>query len=117
MKYFFLSEGWQVGRVWESSGLWNRAAWRRLPEIERTNFCMVEQQEKLWLYRVEPEVLMLEIMPTPPADGDPQASSQGIGQVMIKRLMSADQVLAYFDSSEVLTSALRTPLSPPTLSP
>lgn len=104
MKYFFLSEGWQVGRVWESSGLWNRAAWRRLPEIERTNFCMVEQEEKLWLYRVEPEVLMLEVMPAGLAE---DSTGQGIGQVMIKRLMSADQVLAYLDSHELITSALR----------
>lgn len=78
--------------MWESGGLWNELAWRRKPEIERLNFCIVEQEEKLWLYRVEDAVLMLEVKPTDAAQLDPAAKA--IGQVVLKRLISADQVIA-----------------------
>ena len=90
VKYFFLSDGWTVGRVWEFGGLWNINAWRREPEIIRLNLCILEQGEKLWLYRVEDAVLMVEVKPTP--DASPQ-SAKTIGQVVLKRLMSAEQVV------------------------
>lgn len=61
MKYFFLTEGWTVGRVWGVGGLWNALAWRREPEIEKMNLAIIEQGEKMWLYRVEDAVLMLEV--------------------------------------------------------
>lgn len=89
MKYFFLSQGWQVGRVWEFGGLWQENVWGRSPQIERLNIKFSEQGEVLWLYRVEDAVLMVEVKP-------PKESSEvnsGIGQVMLKRLITAEEVL------------------------
>lgn len=87
MKYFFLSEGWVIGRVWELGGLWNEADWRRKPQIEPMNLWILEQGEKLWLYRVEDAVLMVEVKPTP------TIATPAIGQVVLKRLISADQAI------------------------
>lgn len=91
MKYFFLSEGWTLGRVWGAEGLWNEIAWRRKPDIQQMNLCLVEQDEKMWLYRVEDAVLMVEVKPTEPEPLAPAAKS--IGQVVLKRLIAADQVV------------------------
>lgn len=91
MKYFFLTDGWRVGRVWELGGLWNEAAWRRLPDIQRLPISFVEQGELLWLYRVEDAVLMVEVLPATEA----AATQAGIGQVVLKRLISAEQVLEH----------------------
>ena len=99
MKYFFLSEGWTVGRVWETGGLWNERAWRRKAEIERMNVCITGQGETLWLYRVEDAVLMVEVMPIDTTQVSPGA--QAIGQVMLRRLITAEQVLEWLSSSEV----------------
>ncbi|MBF2077412.1 MAG: hypothetical protein IGR76_02540 [Synechococcales cyanobacterium T60_A2020_003] len=90
MKYFFLTEDWTIGRVWGTNGLWDDAAWRRSPEIYRMNICITENSERLWLHRVEDVVLMLEVRPDPVAAANRQTS---IGQVMLKRLISAEQVL------------------------
>lgn len=89
MKYFFLTEGWQIGRVWEPQGLWDEQAWRRSPVITRTCLYILEGEEKLWLYQVEEMVLMVEVKPSHP---DPAST---IGQVVLKRLMSAEDVLTY----------------------
>jgi hypothetical protein len=86
MKYFFLSDGWVVGRVWEFGGLWNQVAWRRKPHIQRLNLSIHEQDETLWLYQVEQAVLMVEVMPA-------HESQSTIGQVLLKRLITADQVI------------------------
>lgn len=91
MKYFFLSDGWAVGRVWELGGLWNEAGWRRQPAIQQLELCIWEQDEKLWLYRVEDAVLMVEVNPTAAVMRD--AATQSIGQVVLKRLMTADQAI------------------------
>ncbi|NJO43433.1 MAG: hypothetical protein HC769_37135 [Cyanobacteria bacterium CRU_2_1] len=91
MKYFFLSDGWTIGRVWEFGGLWNEASWRRKPEIEQTNLCILENGEKLWLYRVEDAVLMLEVRPIDPTLSKPETRS--IGQVVLKRLITAEQAI------------------------
>ena len=90
MKYFFLSDGWVVGRVWELGGLWNEGAWRRRPEIHQLELCIWENGEKLWLYRVEDAVLMLEVRP-----GAALAASgvKNIGQVVLKRLITGDQAI------------------------
>ena len=90
VKYFFLSDGWTIGRVWELGGLWNETAWRRKPEIKRVELCIWEQGGKLWLYRVEDAVLMVEVKPTAEAQA---ASEQTIGQVVLKRLITADQAI------------------------
>ena len=89
VKYFFLTEGWTVVRVWGVGGLWNALAWRRQPDIQRMNLEIVEKDEKMWLYRVEDAVLMLEVKPVP--ELLPREST--IGQVLIKRLMNSEQVL------------------------
>ena len=90
MKYFFLTDGWTIGRVWEFGGLWDESVWRRKPEIERLNISIWEQGEKLWLYQVEEAVLMVEVKPNNTASA---SSSQTIGQVVLKRLITADQAL------------------------
>lgn len=93
VKYFFLSDGWSVGRVWELGGLWNETAWRRKPQIERLNICIWENGEKLWLYRVEDEILMVEVKPTESVE------SSSIGQVVLKRLITAEQVIDLIGSN------------------
>ncbi len=94
MKYFFLSEGWAVGRVWGSDGLWQYAAWRRAPQIERISVCLVEKNEVLWLYSVEDAVITIEVKPTQ------TVANQNIGQVIIKRLITAEQVLERLGNAE-----------------
>lgn len=90
MKYFFLADGWTIGRIWELGGLWDEKGWRRPPILERTNLYIVEGSEKLWLYRVEPAVLMVEVQPTEAAT---HGTNQTIGQVILKRLITAEQVI------------------------
>ena len=87
--------------MWELGGLWNETAWRRKPEIQQINLCIWEQGEKLWLYRVEDAVRMVEVQPTAQAQLEPTA--QSIGQVVLKRLISADQTI------ERLCAAQRSP--------
>ncbi|MEM6521293.1 MAG: hypothetical protein AAF892_15660 [Cyanobacteria bacterium P01_D01_bin.71] len=86
MKYFFLSEGWTTGRIWEFGGLWDEFAWQRKPQIQKMPLSIVENGESLWLYQVEDAVLMVEVRPV-------AESSRAIGQVVLKRLMAAEQVL------------------------
>lgn len=83
MKYFFLSEGWSVSRVWASDGLWQITAWRRQPDIQQLNICLIENNELLWLYRVEDAILTVEVKPTTPVP-----VQNTIGQVVLKRLMT-----------------------------
>ncbi len=101
MKYFFLSDGWTVGRVWEFGGLWNENSWRRKPEIQRMNLCIFEQGEKLWLYRVEDAILMVEVTPT--ANVPTGSTNQNIGQVVLKRLIDAEDVIQRMNESAVLS--------------
>ena len=95
VKYFFLSEGWSVARVWASDGLWQITAWRRPPDIQRLNICLVENNELLWLYRVEAAVLTVEVKPITPA-----IANETIGQVVLKRLMTAEQVIERLGNAE-----------------
>jgi hypothetical protein len=87
VKYFFLSDGWTTGRVWEFGGLWNEVAWQRRPDIQSLDLCIEEQGERLWLYQVEEAVLMVEVKPQTTGSGVP------IGQVVLKRLITAEQVI------------------------
>jgi hypothetical protein len=96
VKYFFLSEDWTVGRVWASDGLWQVTAWRRQPDIKQINLCLVEQSELLWLYQVEDAVLTVEVKPKTLAVG----TTQVIGQVVLKRLMTAEQVIERLANAE-----------------
>lgn len=100
MKYFFLTDGWTVGRVWASDGLWNETAWRRRPDIQRINVCIVEASEKLWLYRVEDGVLTVEIKPISSAQTD--SNAQAIGQVVLKRLIAAEEVLERLSEAQAM---------------
>ena len=94
MKYFFLSDGWTTGRVWEFGGLWNESGWQRKPHIRKLTLCIQEQGETLWLYQVEASVLMVEVKPprSSPAQGM-SGDSRAIGQVVLKRLITAEQVI------------------------
>ncbi|HIK54713.1 MAG TPA: hypothetical protein IGS37_06090 [Synechococcales cyanobacterium M55_K2018_004] len=96
MKYFFLTDGWTIGRVWEFGGLWDEFAWRRKPDIERLNLCIQERGERKWLYRVEDAVLMVEVKPTEAALQ--HSPPTPIGQVVLKRLIDADQAIAFLCS-------------------
>ncbi|WP_044291079.1 hypothetical protein [Rivularia sp. PCC 7116] len=91
MKYFFLSDGWKVGRVWAFDGLWQVSAWRRHPEIERLNLCLVEENQVMWLYQVEEAIVTVEVQPALSASRE--MPPQNIGQVVLKRLISAEQVI------------------------
>lgn len=84
--------------MWASDGLWNETAWRRRPDIQRMNLCLVEQSEKLWLYRVEDAVLTVEVRPSYTDQGAP--ANQPIGQVVLKRLISAEQVIERLGAAE-----------------
>ena len=86
MKYFFLSDSWTTGRVWEFGGLWNELARRRRPYLQKQSLCIRENDETLCLYQVEDAVLMVEVMPK-------QGEDSIIGQVVLKRLLTADQVI------------------------
>ncbi len=92
MKYFFLPNGWTIGRVWASDGLWNEVAWRRKPDIERLNLQLTAQNETLWLYRVEELVLTIEVKPEFP-------TPNAIASVVLKRLISAPQVIERLSSA------------------
>ncbi|MBE9045371.1 hypothetical protein IQ255_13355 [Pleurocapsales cyanobacterium LEGE 10410] len=97
MKYFFLSDGWTYGRVWEFGGLWDQISWGRSPEIKRLDCCVLQQQETLWLYAVEDAVLMVEVLPRKDI-----GTSTSIGQVVLKRLITADQAIEVLTNSELL---------------
>lgn len=75
-----------TGRIWEFGGLWDEFSWQRKPHIQKMTLRIVENDETLWLYQVEEAVLMVEVRPL--AQG-----SRAIGQVVLKRLMTAEQVL------------------------
>ncbi len=97
MKYFFLSEGWIIGRVWESEGLWQVNAWRREPDIQKMYLCLLEKDELFWLYAVEDAIITIEVKPT---DSLQAANAKTIGQVILKRLMTAEQVLERLGNAE-----------------
>ncbi len=86
MKYFFLSDSWTTGRVWEFGGLWNELAWNRKPYLQQQPLYIQENSENLWLYQVEEAVLMVEVLPK-------VTDHSTIGQVVLKRLLSAEQVV------------------------
>lgn len=94
--------------MWQLGGLWNEQVWRRKPEIQRTNLCILEQGETLCLYQVEDAVLMVEVKPTEPVPANPAA--QAIGQVVLKRLITAEQAIAHLDAAEAVFAAV--PSSP-----
>jgi hypothetical protein len=102
VKYFFLSDGWTYGRVWEFGGLWDRASWRRKPEIKRLNCGILQQGETLWLYEVEDAVLMVEVQPV----NELEDTTSSIGQVLLKRLITAEQVIEVLTRSQLVFNSL-----------
>lgn len=104
LKYFFLAEGWTTGRVWEFGGLWNEAAWQRQPHLQQQSLCIREGNEVLSLYQVEDSVLMVEVVPL--SDSSELAAANPpeptIGQVVLKRLLSADQAIERLCQEETL---------------
>lgn len=111
VKYFFLSDGWVTGRIWEFGGLWNEMSWQRKPQIQRLDLCIQEQGEILWLYQVEEAVLMVEVCPQPghPLSRDvPGVAPEGsppFGQVVLKRLITAEQAIQHLCGAEQVLSA------------
>ena len=99
VKYFFLSDSWITGRVWEFGGLWNESAWHRLPYLQQQSLCIQENGETLRLYQVEEAVLMVEVVPK-------AATHSMIGQVVLKRLLSAEQVIERLCQEETIFNAL-----------
>ncbi|MEM6613669.1 MAG: hypothetical protein AAF652_15700 [Cyanobacteria bacterium P01_C01_bin.72] len=95
MKYFFLSDGWTYDRVWEFGGLWDQLTWGRKPEIKRLNCGVLQHQEILWLYAVEDAVLMIEVKPGKELEG-----VSNIGQVVLKRLITAEQAIQVLNQAE-----------------
>jgi hypothetical protein len=94
MKYFFLSQGWRLRRVWELSGLWNEMAWRRKPIIIPIGIYLVDGKEEMTLYKVEEVIQAIEVIPEElPASTESGDSKPAIAQVRITRLLSAEQVL------------------------
>ena len=104
MKYFFLSDGWTYGRVWEFGGLWDQNSWGRKPEISRLNCGTKQQGETLWLHKVEDAVLMVEVQPRTKIQ-----DTSSIGQVVLKRLISAEQVIEILTSSELIFNSSNIP--------
>lgn len=96
MKYFFLAEGWIYGRVWEFGGLWSQAEWMRSPEINKLDCAIVQQGETLWLYQVEDAVIMVEVQPKN------SETQMAIGQVVLKRLITAEQAIEVMHRAEKL---------------
>lgn len=97
MKYFFLTQGWTIGRIWEFGGLWNSNARRRQPYLQALPICLIENEEKLILYEVEDDVLMVEVL-SPDQNENPPSS---IGSVVLKRLINAEQVIGYLAKGKI----------------
>ncbi len=102
VKYFFLSDSWTTGRVWEFGGLWNETAWHRLPYLQQQSLGIQENGETLWLYQVEEAVLMVEVVPKAVAHSI-------IGQVVLKRLLSAEQVIERLCQEDTIFNAIARP--------
>lgn len=106
MKYFFLADGWTTGRVWEFGGLWNQAAWQRSPHLQKQPLCIREGDEILRLYQAEDAILMVEVVPLDNFSGQASTvSSQQIGQVVLKRLLSAEQAMEKLCNEETIFHA------------
>ncbi|WP_434684224.1 hypothetical protein [Pseudanabaena minima] len=98
MKYFFLSQGWRVRRVWEVTGLWNEMAWRRRPIIVPIGVYLVDGKEEMVLYKVEEAIQAVEAIPeellkNSATSINNENKKPAIAQVRITRLLSAEQVL------------------------
>ena len=106
MKYFFLADNWTTGRVWEFGGLWNQTAWGRSPHLQKQTLCIREGDEVLRLYQAEDAILMVEVMPVPGSPEEDNANSrQQIGQVVLKRLLGAEQAIEKLCKDETIFHA------------
>ena len=89
--------------MWEFGGLWDRLSWGRKPKIQRLNCGVLQQQEVLWLYAVEDAVLMVEVQP------EEDLASSAIGQVVLKRLITAEQAIEVLSNSESVFNTAEKP--------
>ena len=64
---------------------------------ERLDCGILQQQEILWLYAVEDAVLMVEVEP----EQEPHSTSN-IGQVVLKRLITAEQAIDVLNRAELV---------------
>jgi hypothetical protein len=84
--------------VWEFGGLWDHASsWRRPPQIEGLNIGILEGEQVLWLCELEEAVIMVEVAPKSVEIADTVPT---IGQVVLKRLISAEQALEILQNAE-----------------
>lgn len=67
------------------------------------SLAIVEQGEKLWLYQVEEAVIMVEVKPPAIAQANPTTYS--IGQVVLKRLIDAEQAIERLSTAVAIESA------------
>lgn len=96
MKYFFLSQGWVTGRVWEKGGQWCGQG-RPHQKIQALALgIQPSDTEILWLYATADNVLMVEVKPS---DAGNRSS---LGQVILKRLINADTAIARLTQAATL---------------
>ena len=62
----------------------------------------MQQEETLWLYEVEDAVLMVEVQPL----SNPEDATSSIGQVVLKRLITAEQVIEMLTRSQLVFNSL-----------
>lgn len=88
MKYFFLADGWVIGRIWEVGGQW-RGQGRARQKVQALALGIQQTDaEVLWLYATAEDVLMVEVKPSD------AIASGSLGQVILKRLIDADTAIA-----------------------
>lgn len=63
----------------------------------------LRQGEELWLYQVEDAVLMVEVKPISLAEVAP--TTQTIGQVVLKRLINADETINRLTIVEAISTS------------
>ncbi len=68
-------------------------AHRRQPHLQKQSLCIQENGETLWLFQAEDAILMLEVKPKTSDRDTSNTANPTIGQVVLKRLLTADQVI------------------------
>jgi len=68
--------------------------------LQRLQLYLIEGGQRLWLHEVEDAVLMVEVMPGPSV-----SATETIGQVTLKRLITAEQVINRLTEAEAVACA------------
>lgn len=66
------------------------------------NLSILENGETFWLYRVEDAVLMVEVKPS--EEMELEAAGKNIGQVVLRKLITADQAIERLCETELILS-------------